>query len=465
MLNIDELQVLILKIVSESKRKPNAAVSRLLRELKVREFDGNNLLISAPGKLAAEWLYKHCGQNITAEIEERYGTPITLNVIDEQLPLLHVEGENKKSGKGTESSIAVGRGKTDHDYEDFLSVPLNSRHTFDQFVIGANNYAAAEAAKLIARSNGRRIYNPLFIYGGAGLGKTHLMQAIGNEMLKKNPEAKVKFISGENFTFQVVNATQQGHNSFVKFKRHYQDIDLWLVDDIQTIASKERTESEFFQIFNFLYDMKKQIIITSDRPPKNLRILDERLRSRFEWGLMVDIKTPDFETRKSILEQFALMEGVRLSPEIVSYMASVITANVRVLEGAMTKLLVHKSITSAEITLNMAMELLKDHTLGITSQRMTISDIQSLVCNKYNISQDALNGKSRRSDVVVPRQIAMYLSRELLNVSFPEIGRSFGDRDHSTVMYACDKLASQMKIDKEISQIIDELSSEIRKKS
>jgi len=462
--NIDELQVLILTIISDNKRKPTAAVSKLLRELKVREFDGNNLQISAPGKLAAEWLYKNCEKNIIAKIEDKYGISVNLNIVDEQLPLLHVENALLKNNKSANNTQTIEHKDADME-DDFLSVPLNSRYTFDQFVIGSNNYAAAEAAKLIARANGRQVYNPLFIYGGAGLGKTHLMQAIGNEMLKKNPNAKVKFISGENFTFQVVNATQQGHNSFVKFKRHYQDIDLWLVDDIQTIASKERTESEFFQIFNFLHDTKKQIIITSDRPPKNLRILDERLRSRFEWGLMVDIKSPDFETRKAILEQLALMEGVRLSPDIISYMASVITANVRVLEGAMTKLLVYKSITSAEITLNMTMDLLKDHTLGITSQRMTISDIQSLVCNKYNISQDALNGKSRRSDVVIPRQIAMYLSRELLNVSFPEIGRSFGDRDHSTVMYACDKLASQMKIDKEISQIIDELSSEIRKKS
>ena len=468
MLSLDELQVLILTTVSESSKRPPATVAKLLKELKVVSYKDNIININVPGKVVAEWLYKHCEKPIMAELKSRCGADISVRFDDIQLPLLEEENNQKLLNNSLKTEDKKQRILTSLDSDsasdNFTDVPLNSKYTFDQFVVGSNNYAAKQAAKLIAKANGKQTYNPLFIYGGTGLGKTHLMQAIGHEIKNKDAAKNVKFISGEHFTFQVVNATQNGHGSFVKFKEQYKNIDLWLVDDIQTIASKERTESEFFQIFNFLYDTGKQIVITSDRPPKSLRILDERLRSRFEWGLMVDIKAPDFETRKAILEQRSAIENANLSPEIISYIASAITANIRVLEGALTKLLVYRSITREEITMNMAIELLKDHTLGVSANRATISDIQALVCNKYNITADALNGKSRQSSVVIPRQIAMYLSRELLNVSFPEIGRSFGDRDHSTVMYACEKLSSQMKMDKEISQTIDELAGELRKK-
>jgi chromosomal replication initiator protein len=286
------------------------------------------------------------------------------------------------------------------------------------------------------------------------------MQAIGHAALRLNPALKVNYVSGDTFTYHVVSSIRE--DRFSAFREAYRNVDIWLVDDIQFIASRERTESEFFQAFNTLYETGKQIIITSDRPPKDLQIVDPRLRSRFEWGLMTDIKMPDLETRIAILQKKVEQEGARVPADVIRYIATTISANIRVLEGALIKVLATSSLTGEEITLAMASEQLRDHTTATGEKPISINEIQQLVFTHFGISLEELTGSRRTQNLVMPRQIAMYLCRTLLNSSFPEIARQFGGRDHSTVMYACTKLEQTMKIDRQMRAIVGELTSKLQ---
>jgi len=338
------------------------------------------------------------------------------------------------------------------------TTPMNRKYSFENFVVGKSNQFAQAAALAVANKPGHS-YNPLFLYGGVGLGKTHLMQAIGHHVLSARHDLRVQYISGDTFTFHVVSSIRD--DRFSAFRKKYREVDLWLVDDIQFIAAKERTESEFFQVFNTLYETGRQVVITSDRPPKELQIMDDRLRSRFEWGLIADIKPPDFETRMAIVARKAQAERGDVPEEVLRYIASVVKSNIRVLEGALIKVLAAASLTGAQIDLKLAAEQLRDHSLDVHQQPLSISRVQQLVADHFGLSVPELTAATRTHEIVHARQIAMYLCRELLRASFPSIARAFGGKDHSTVIHACTKIRGQMN-DNAIQALINELGAKLR---
>ncbi|MEI7833723.1 MAG: chromosomal replication initiator protein DnaA [bacterium] len=453
-MTVEEVWPKALEILQHSLRNPTMA--KWLPDLAPISFDGNCLSVSVPGKFAKKWLEEKAGPLLTSGLSRELDRSVLVDFVVAQLTLkldspTEVPTIRKTSSRTTK--IATGR------EEAFPSMPMNPRYTFDQFVIGKNSQIAQAAAQAVSLAPGRN-YNPLFIYGGVGLGKTHLMQAIGHAAQLRNPNLKVKYISGDSFTYHVVSAIQE--NRFGAFRDAYHDVDIWLVDDIQFIASRERTESEFFQTFNALYETGKQIVVTSDRPPKELQIVDPRLRSRFEWGLMTDIKAPDLETRIAILQKKVLQEGAYVPEDVIRYIATTVSANIRVLEGALIKVLASSSLTGEELNVTYAMEQLKDHSTHSGAKSLTIADIQQLVVEHFSITLEDMNGARRNQSLVVPRQMAMYLCRQLLDSSFPEIAKRFGGRDHSTVIYACNKLEQSMKLDRKVRALVGELTSRLQ---
>ena len=335
-----------------------------------------------------------------------------------------------------------------------LNSGLNPKYTFDTFVVGSNNKFAHAVALGVAENPGAK-YNPFFIYGGVGLGKTHLMQAIGNEVLKNNSNASVLYVSSENFTNQLINALRD--QSMDKFREKYRNIDVLLIDDIQFIANKKSTQEEFFNTFNALYDAQKQIIISSDRPPLEIELLDERIKSRFVWGVTADIQNPDYETRLAILRKKIQLESVIIDDEILSLIATKIDSNIRELEGIINKLIARASLTETPITIEMAQKAIDD----IKGETKVISSayIQDVVAKYYNISVNDLKGQKRSNDVTFPRQIAMYLCRNVAQMSMPQIGRDFGNRDHSTVMHACDKIEKEIKTNETTKLIVESVKN------
>ncbi len=323
-----------------------------------------------------------------------------------------------------------------------MSTMLNPKYTFDSFVIGNSN-RFAHAASLAVAESPAKAYNPLFIYGGVGLGKTHLMHAIGHYILHNNPKSQVVYVSSEKFTNELINSIKDDKN--VEFRNKYRNIDILLVDDIQFIAGKERTQEEFFHTFNALYEANKQIIISSDRPPKEIPTLEDRLRSRFEWGLIADIQAPDFETRMAILKKKADVEKLNIPNEVMVYIATKIKSNIRELEGALIRIVAFSSLTNKEISVDLASEALKDIISSKQTRQVTIDIIQEVVANYYNLKIEELKSARRTRNIAFPRQIAMYLSRKLTDMSLPKIGEEFGGRDHTTVIHAYEKISNNLK--------------------
>lgn len=315
--------------------------------------------------------------------------------------------------------------------------PLNPRYTFKTFVRGASNSLASAAAIAVAEQPAKA-YNPLFIYGGVGLGKTHLMHAIGHAMLKRNPDAKIAYMSAERFTNEMIDSISDAKMN--RFRRSYRTVDILLVDDIQFLANKERTQEEFFHTFNELHGANKQIVISSDRTPRQIPTLEDRLRSRFEWGMIADIQPPDFETRVAILRKKAEQCHCPLSNEVSHLLAERVPSNIRELEGALTRLMAFSSLQQKPITVELATEALRGILPDPSLRVITISSIQKAVCEYFSISLNELNGKRRDQKVVKPRQVAMYLCKELTGASYPEIGSEFGGRDHTTVMHSVRKI-------------------------
>ena len=335
--------------------------------------------------------------------------------------------ENQKNHNNEKSNIVVN---------DEMSTMLNPKYTFDSFVIGNSN-RFAHAASLAVAESPAKAYNPLFIYGGVGLGKTHLMHAIGHYILNNNPKSQVVYVSSEKFTNELINSIKDDKN--VEFRNKYRNIDILLVDDIQFIAGKERTQEEFFHTFNALYEANKQIIISSDRPPKEIPTLEDRLRSRFEWGLIADIQAPDFETRMAILKKKADVEKLNIPNEVMVYIATKIKSNIRELEGALIRIVAFSSLTNKEISVDLASEALKDIISSKQTRQVTIDIIQEVVANYYNLKIEDLKSARRTRNIAFPRQIAMYLSRKLTDMSLPKIGEEFGGRDHTTcLLYTSD---------------------------
>ncbi|WML36444.1 chromosomal replication initiator protein DnaA [Clostridium sp. OS1-26] len=344
---------------------------------------------------------------------------------------------------------------------DEMSAMLNPKYTFDSFVIGNSN-RFAHAASLAVAEAPAKAYNPLFIYGGVGLGKTHLMHAIGHYILKNNSKSKVVYVSSEKFTNELINSIKDDKNE--DFRNKYRNIDVLLIDDVQFIAGKERTQEEFFHTFNALHEANKQIILSSDRPPKEIPTLEDRLRSRFEWGLIADIQAPDFETRMAILKKKADVENLNIPNEVMVYIATKIKSNIRELEGALIRIVAFSSLTNKEISVDLATEALKDIISSKQSKQVTIDLIQDVVSNYFSLKIEDLKSSRRTRNVAFPRQIAMYLSRKLTDMSLPKIGEEFGGRDHTTVIHAYEKISSNLKSDEGLQNVINDLTKKIDQK-
>ena len=338
---------------------------------------------------------------------------------------------------------------------------LNPRYTFDTFVVGgSNNFAQAYALK-VAEAPGE-ICNPLFLYGGVGLGKTHLMHSIAHYILEHNANAKVLYVTSEAFTNELINVIRnENQNATMEFRNKYRNIDVLLIDDIQFIIGKERCQEEFFHTFNTLYEAKKQIVISSDKPPKEMTTLEERLRSRFEWGLSVDISSPEYETRMAILQKKAELEGYDIDNEILQYIATNIISNIRELEGALTKVVAYSKISPLKMDIELAKEVLKDSISPNTVNEITCPLIIQMVAEHFNISQTDLASKKKSQNIVIPRQIAMYLCRTLTDESLSAIGALLGKRDHTTVIHGYDRIAADINTNDQIKNTVEVLKKKL----
>jgi chromosomal replication initiator protein len=338
---------------------------------------------------------------------------------------------------------------------------LNSRYTFDTFVVGESNRFAHAASLAVAELPGDA-YNPLFLYGGVGLGKTHLMNAIGNYMEEENPSSKVLYITSERFTNEVIEAIQNRKTQ--ELRDRLRGVDVLMVDDIQFIAGKTSTQEEFFHTFNHLHSGGKQIIISSDRPPKEISTLEERLRSRFEWGLIADIQRPDFETRAAILRRKASIDHLNVPDEVITFIAEKVESNIRELEGSLIRVNAKASLAGQAITIEMAQDALKNLVTIRDMKRITPELIMEVVADYYRVEKDDLIGQRRNREITFPRQVAMYLIREMTGISTTRIGKLFGGRDHTTVLHGCDKIARELKEQSRLPSTLDDLRNEIRKR-
>src|SRR6266403_5998777 len=334
---------------------------------------------------------------------------------------------------------------------------LNQKYKFDDFVIGSGNQFAHAASQAVAERPSKA-YNPLFLYGGVGMGKTHLMQAIGHEVKKRQPEASICYISSEKFTNEMINSLR--YDKMTTFRDKFRNVDVLLIDDIQFLAQKERTQEEFFHTFNELYESSKQIVIASDRPPKELAEIEDRLRSRFEWGLIADIQPPDLETKIAILQKKAEQEHVILPTDVALYIASNIRSNVRELEGALIRLVAHSSLIGAEITLPYTQQVLKNF-IDSQARKVTIESIQKAVAEQFGLRLLEIKAKNNSRSIVYPRQIAMYLAKHLTEASLPEIGRQFGGKHHTTVLHSVEKIEGLRKNDKDLNRLLNKLTEQL----
>jgi chromosomal replication initiator protein len=335
---------------------------------------------------------------------------------------------------------------------------LSSRYTFETFVVGSGNQFAHAASRKVAEQPGSA-YNPLFLYGGVGLGKTHLLNAVGNYIVTQSTETRVCYISAEQFTNEVINSIR--YDKMAEFRNRYRNVDVLLIDDIQFISGKERTQEEFFHTFNSLYEMNRQMVISSDRSAKEMSDIEERLRSRFEMGLTADIQPPDLETRVAILKKKSESEGIELSSDVALFLATYIKSNIRELEGALIRIAAVRSLTGEAITVDMARRVLRD-TIQETGRLITVDEVQKSVAERFHIKISEMKSKKRSKNLVFPRQIAMYLCRELTDLSFPEIGRHFGGKDHSTVIYACRQIGKQKAEDQSLQTLLAALAQTLK---
>jgi len=445
--NINDLWVATLEKIEEKISKPS--FETWLQYTKALDLDGDTLIISAPNEFARDWLENQYTKFISEILLDITGTELHTKFI------VPDTGTKEDTGEGSrpKANQDVNRGN------EINKTMLNDKYTFDSFVIGAGN-RFAHAASLAVAEAPARAYNPLFIYGGVGLGKTHLMQAIGHYVQDHDPGARVVYLSSEKFTNEFINAIMD--NKTTAFRNKYRSVDVLLIDDIQFIAGKESTQEEFFHTFNTLHEESKQIIISSDRPPKEIPTLEDRLRSRFEWGLITDITPPDLETRIAILSKKAKAEGLDMPNEVMLYIANQIDTNIRELEGALIRVQAYSSLVNQDIDASLAADALKDIIPSSKPRMITIQHIQEIVGEKYNVRLEEMLAKKRTKAIAFPRQIAMYLSRELTDSSLPKIGEEFGGRDHTTVIHAHDKITKLMGNDTEFTKEIDQLKEQLK---
>lgn len=438
----------ILSIIQTKVSRPS--FDTWLKSTKAK-FTNDTVIILAPNNFSKEWLENRYNKLILAAIIEYTGKEYELKFLIEQ----HEKSKAEKPAGASPASQEAANAQTEEPYPNMM----NSRYTFDTFVIGSGN-RFAHAASLAVAEAPAKAYNPLFLYGGVGLGKTHLMHAIGHYVLEHTPSAKVLYISSEKFTNEFINAIRDNRGE--GFRNKYRNIDILLIDDIQFLAGKERIQEEFFHTFNALHEEGKQIIISSDRPPKEIPTLEDRLRSRFEWGLITDIQPPDLETRIAILRKKAKAENLEIPNEAMGYIANQIDTNIRELEGALIRVVAYSSMANQDITVHLAAEALKDIIPSSRPKVITIHDIQQRVGEFYGLKLEDFKARKRTKAIAFPRQVAMYLSRELTDFSLPKIGDAFGGRDHTTVIHAHEKITEALRADPELPKIIQAIIDKIK---
>lgn len=470
MSQIDQLELIwqeVLEIMASELAKPS--FDAWIKDSRPVHFEGNTLFVELPNEFTRDW------------VDARYAAPLrkTLrHVVNKDWDLKLVIPSNLKpltESKSSEPEVfepespeiveepeSAAPAPSQGQGQEPISSILNPRYTFDTFVVGNSN-RFAHAASLAVAEAPAKAYNPLFLYGGVGLGKTHLMHAIGHMAMERDPNINVVYVTSETFTNDLITAI--GKKSMVEFRNKYRNVDVLLIDDIQFVAGKESTQEEFFHTFNALYEANRQIVISSDRPPKEIPTLEERLRSRFEWGLITDIQPPDLETRIAILKKKADMENYRVDPEVLTYIATHIQSNIRELEGAFIRVVAYANLNNVPVNVETTSEALKDLIQAPKNRPITIEQIQAVVANHYGIKIADMKSKKRTKKIAFPRQVAMYLSREMTDSSLPQIGSEFGGRDHTTVIHACDKIQSAIKMDPALQVTIRELVDTIRQNS
>ena len=440
----------ILNKMKQEYCSSNIAYNTWVAPLTVYEVKDNTVYILVKLKASLE------------HIEEKYLLPFKVCIAE----ITGVEYEVAFVTENTaviqeKKDIAVKNTRVNAIYE---KANLNPKYTFDTFVVGSNNRFAHAASVAVAESPGES-YNPLFLYGGVGLGKTHLMHSVAHYILKHDPSKKVLYVTSETFTNELIEALKVGKNgnemAMTSFREKYRNNDVLLIDDIQFIIGKESTQEEFFHTFNALYEAKKQIIISSDRPPREIETLEDRLRSRFEWGLTVDIQPPDYETRMAILRKKEELEGYNIDNEIIKYIATNVKSNIRELEGALTKIVASSKLNNKEINLELAEEALKDLISPNAAREVTPQLIINVVSEHFGITPLDLIGQKRSKELVFPRQIVMYLCGDMTSESLQNIGKALGGRDHTTIIHGTKKIASELKTDENLKNTIDILKKKI----
>ena len=413
--------------------------------LEIRSIDGNHIVFTANSEFQKDF------------IENKYKSLIfnTLRYITNKEWTFSVVDLSKEDNEDDTKNIISSNNNASSAEIEINKSTLNPKYTFETFVVGNNN-RFAHAAALAVGNEPAKSYNPLYLYGGVGLGKTHLMHAIGNRILENNSSANILYVTSEKFTNQLINAIKDNKNEF--FRNKYRNIDVLLIDDIQFIAGKERVQEEFFHTFNSLYEDGKQIIISSDTPPRDIPFLEDRLKSRFEWGLLADISVPDYETRLAILRKKAQDESIIIDDFILSNIANKIDSNIRELEGVFNKIVARASLTHSPITIELAEKIINE--FKYENEKVISCDfIKETVAKYFSISKDDLSSNKRSNDIAFPRQIAMYLCREIATMSYPQIGEDFGGRDHSTVMHACRKIEKEIKEKNNTKLIVDSVKN------
>lgn len=436
------------RVASSSDRE---TVHTWLQPVRIKEIEGDSLVLEVPNKLFSDWIGTHYKDSIEQSARSLTERPMSVKFVIHDRP---GTSDVKGAGRSIPPGLPFRR-------RSLISseLRLNPKYRFDTFVVGPSNRFAHAASFAVAQSPAKA-YNPLFIYGGVGLGKTHLMQAIGHAILERFTDASVIYISSEKFTNQLIDAIQ--NRTTIKFRNKYRNVDILLIDDVHFLGGKEQTQEEFFHTFNTLYDAHKQIVLSSDRAPKEIPNLEDRLVSRFEWGLVTDLQAPDIETRVAILRKKAEQESVSLPDDVIFYIASQIKSNVRKLEGALSRLTAYSSLMKSPMNREIAEAILSDLVSSEDAKSVTIEAIQKKVAEYFDIRVSDMMSKKRPKAIAFPRQIAMYLARTLVGSSLPEIGEAFGGRDHTTVLHATKAIERRVKGDEGLRKIITYLERQLR---
>jgi chromosomal replication initiator protein len=434
------------EILNYLKTKVNTqSYQTWLRPTRFRGIENDTVVVSVPNQEFQEWIQEHYGGLVRDALDHLDLGYQQIRYVLEQSP--DKDTREAASGKPLQA-------KLDFDSADHL---LNPRYTFDTFVVGSCNQFAHAAARAVAETPAKA-YNPLFLYGGVGLGKTHLMQAVGHAIKSHWKEMRLAYVSSENFTNEVINSLR--YDRMVSFRDKYRNVEVLLMDDIEFIAGKERTQEEFFHTFNALYESQRQVVISSDCPPKEIPGLEERLRSRFAWGLTADLQAPDLETKRAILAKKSESQGIALPDEVAEFVARKMKSSIRDLEGALTRLIAYASLTGTSITLPMAQQVLKN-LVDLEERHVSIENIQRTVCQEFGLSLSQLKSKNNSHAVAYPRQIAMYLAKELTRASLPHIGREFGGKHHTTVLHSVGKITELRRSDRDLNRLLNKLQDSL----